>query len=87
MGVLGVSAAARPPSSAHRKGCGIFEFDPPQPCDCGVGSTKPDWLEMLFKAVKPLLPPDFIGRIEINVFKGGISNINLNQSFKGDTAQ
>lgn len=42
----------------------------------------PAWVNQLFAAVKPLLPKDFVGRIEINVFQGGISNVNLTQSHK-----
>lgn len=47
----------------------------------------PAWIAQLFVAAKAIIPPDFIGKIEINAFKGGISNINLNQSFKEDTAK
>ena len=32
--------------------------------------------------VRSLLPEDFYGRIEINVFGGGITNVNVLQSFK-----
>jgi hypothetical protein len=42
----------------------------------------PPWVQKLFDAVKPTIPPDFVGRIEINVFKGGVSNVNVVQSFK-----
>lgn len=44
------------------------------------------WVAQVIAAVKPVLPRDFVGKIEINVFKGGISNVNLTQSFKEDTA-
>ena len=40
------------------------------------------WIEQLFAAVKPVIPAEFVGRIEINAFKGGITNIKLEQSFK-----
>jgi hypothetical protein len=44
----------------------------------------PAWLRAIMRAVKPLLPRDFVGRIEIHVFRGGIANINLGQSFRDD---
>lgn len=40
------------------------------------------WVDQLFAAVKPVIPAEFVGRIEINAFKGGITNIKLEQSFK-----
>jgi hypothetical protein len=47
----------------------------------------PPWLAAILTAAKPIIPKDFIGQIEINVFKGGITNVNLKQSFKEDTAK
>lgn len=47
----------------------------------------PEWLRQLFVAIRPLIPRDFVGQIEINVFKGGVSNINLKQSFKDQHTQ
>ena len=41
-------------------------------------------LKLIIKAVKPLLPPDFFGRIELNVQAGGVSNVNVLQSFKSE---
>jgi hypothetical protein len=32
--------------------------------------------------VQEVVPPEFVGRIEINVFKGGISRITVTQSYK-----
>jgi hypothetical protein len=44
----------------------------------------PDWLRHVLAAIQPLLPRAFVGQIEINVFKGGISNVNVRQSFRDD---
>jgi len=44
----------------------------------------PDWLRRILAAIRPLLPRTFVGQIEINVFEGGISNVNVRQSFKDD---
>jgi hypothetical protein len=40
------------------------------------------FIQSLFKVLTPLIPVTFTGQIEINCFKGGISNINLKQSYK-----
>ena len=40
------------------------------------------FIQSLFKVLLPLIPVTFTGQIEINCFKGGISNINLKQSYK-----
>ena len=46
----------------------------------------PAWMQALVAAVEAHLTDEFVGRIELelNVFKGTIANINLNQrqSFK-----
>ena len=47
----------------------------------------PEWVRALIKAVAPTIPRDFIGRIELNVFKGGIANVNVQQSFKEETQE
>jgi hypothetical protein len=49
-------------------------------------SGRPDWVDRLFDALQPVIPPEFVGRVEINVFKGGIANVNVQQSFKGEPA-
>ena len=46
----------------------------------------PDWVQKLMAAARDLMPRDFVGQIEINAFKGGVSNVNVRQSFKGDQA-
>lgn len=45
------------------------------------------WVTALIQSVKAVLPRDFVGQIEINVFKGGISNVNVKQSYKEDAAK
>ena len=40
------------------------------------------WIRQLFILLRPRLPRDFVGTIEVNVFKGGISNITIKQSYK-----
>ena len=34
------------------------------------------------KGLKGNIPKDFVGQIEINIFKGDVSNVNIKQSFK-----
>jgi hypothetical protein len=41
----------------------------------------PAWLRALIAVVRPLLPAELCGQIEINVFMGGIRNVNVRQSF------
>jgi len=40
------------------------------------------WVQALIKKIEGEIPGDFVGQIEINVFKGGVSNVNIKQSFK-----
>ncbi len=42
----------------------------------------PLWIQLLLTKLKQDIPKDFVGQVEVNVFKGGISNINVRQSFK-----
>jgi hypothetical protein len=41
-----------------------------------------EWVAKVRAAVRPLIPKEFVGQIEINCLKGEISNINVRQSFK-----
>lgn len=43
-----------------------------------------DWIQRFILVIRPLLPKDFVGQVEVNVFKGGVSNVNIKQSFKGE---
>ena len=42
----------------------------------------PTWIQSLLTKLKGEIPKDFVGQVEVNVFKGGVSNINVRQSFK-----
>lgn len=42
----------------------------------------PMWIVQMLKLLRPLIPKDFVGQVEVNVYKGGISNVNVRQSFK-----
>ena len=42
----------------------------------------PTWVSQLFQPIIALIPKQFTGQIEVNCFKGGISNINIKQSYK-----
>lgn len=42
----------------------------------------PEWLRRLADAVRKEAPKEFVGQLEFNVFQGGVSNINVKQSFK-----
>ncbi len=44
----------------------------------------PDWILRLIEIAKRELPKDFVGQIEIHVFKGTISHVNVKQSFKDE---
>ena len=41
----------------------------------------PEWVVAFLQN----LPEQYTGRVEINFFKGGVSNVNLAQSIKEDT--
>lgn len=41
-----------------------------------------DLVYKVMEAVRPHLPKEFVGQVELNVFKGGITNVNVRQSFK-----
>lgn len=45
-------------------------------------STMPVWLSKISHQIQQEIPKDFVGQVEINVFKGGISNVNMRESFK-----
>jgi hypothetical protein len=44
----------------------------------------PSWVALLVRALKGEIPKDFVGQVEVNVFKGGVSNVMVKQSYKGD---
>lgn len=45
-------------------------------------STMPAWLSKISEQIKREIPKEFVGQVEINVFKGGITNVNVRESFK-----
>lgn len=48
----------------------------------------PDWMRKIFAMMKGVFPKDFVGQVEVNIFKGGVTNINVRQSYKEeDTAK
>jgi hypothetical protein len=42
----------------------------------------PLWLSRGLAAIRPLIPREFFGTIEINVAQGGITTVNLRQTYK-----
>ncbi|MEN6537934.1 MAG: hypothetical protein ABFD60_07890 [Bryobacteraceae bacterium] len=47
----------------------------------------PVWIKNILQAIKGAAPPDFVGRVEVNIFKGGVSNVNVLQSFKEENSK
>lgn len=45
-------------------------------------ASQTDWVQRIMTALEGEIPEDFVGQVEVNVFKGGISNVNVRQSFK-----
>jgi hypothetical protein len=42
----------------------------------------PEWIRNLMQTLKGQIPKDFVGQVEINIFKGEVTNVNIKQSFK-----
>ena len=42
----------------------------------------PEWVSTLLALTRPVLPAGFYGSIEINVQDGGITNVNVKQSYR-----
>lgn len=51
------------------------------------GLVTPDWIQQLFTKLKGEIPKDFVGQVEVNVFKGGISNVTVRQSYKEENTK
>lgn len=47
-----------------------------------MNATVPAWLSPILDLLRRQLPNDFVGQIEVNCFLGGISNVNVRQSYK-----
>lgn len=44
----------------------------------------PQWMRTVIETVKEVIPREFVGQLEINVFRGGISHVNLKQSYRDE---
>ena len=42
----------------------------------------PAWLERIKASVERVIPRWFSGNIQVSVFRGGITDVSINQSFK-----
>ncbi len=42
----------------------------------------PDWILALIRFIRPALPKDFVGQVEVNCFKGNVSNVTVRQTYK-----
>jgi hypothetical protein len=42
------------------------------------------WIKRIADLVEALLPKDFVGQFEINVFKGSITSVNVRLSYRSD---
>jgi hypothetical protein len=42
----------------------------------------PAWVREVVKVTTPHIPAEFVGRIELNVFKGGVATVAVLQTFK-----
>ena len=47
-----------------------------------MNATPPSWLVPILQVVRERIPKDFVGQIEVNCFLGGITNVNVRQSYK-----
>ena len=47
-----------------------------------MNQTIPDWVQLISAALKNRIPKDFVRQVEVNVFKGSVTNVNVKQSFK-----
>lgn len=47
-----------------------------------MNAQLPAWLLPILQVVRERLPQDFVGQIEVNCFLGGITNVNVRQSYK-----
>jgi hypothetical protein len=50
--------------------------------EADLDAIPPAWLQELMRLTKEVVPKDYIGQIEINLFRGVISNVNLKRSYK-----
>jgi hypothetical protein len=60
---------------------------PPAGTVGGGATVTPEWVKRFITAITGTAPPDFVGRVEVNIFKGSVSNVNVVQSFKEDQSK
>lgn len=50
-----------------------------------MATAKPaSWINRIIETLKPSLPGDFYGQVVVHVQAGGITHVNVVQSFKPD---
>ena len=46
-----------------------------------VPHESPEWIRKLIEAAKPIVPAGFVGHVEIDVSKDGISHVTIRQEW------
>lgn len=47
-----------------------------------MNANTPEWILRIMQVVRPLVPQDFVGLVEVNCFLGGVTSVNVRQSYK-----
>lgn len=42
----------------------------------------PDWIRKVYDYAAAVAPKEFCGQLEVNLFQGAVTNLNVKQSFK-----
>jgi hypothetical protein len=42
----------------------------------------PEWVLSLIRYARDHMPKDFVGQVEVNCFKGNVSNVTVKQTYK-----
>jgi hypothetical protein len=42
----------------------------------------PEWVLHLIAMARKVMPKDFVGQVEVNCFKGNVSNVTVKQTYK-----
>lgn len=50
--------------------------------EVSMNAPLPVWFVPILELIQQRIPQDFVGQIEVNCFLGGISNVNIRQSYK-----
>lgn len=45
-------------------------------------AATPEWVAKLITTARTIVPRDFCGSVEINAYLGGITTVNVRQTFK-----